>query len=268
MLSWPLFKKTFKSQLKMLIIFAAILAMYMSVEISMFNPDSMDGIQQMMDMLPQQMISAMNLDVSAETSLVGFLGSYFYGFIVIMVPMIFNIIASNNAAAKLVDSGAMACLLSAPNSRTKVIFTQALSLILSNIILMTFVTVMGIVVSQALFPGDLDIRAFLLVNAGALLMQLAVSAIGFFASCLFNESRFSLALGGGLPVLFLVLMMLSGVSEDLDAVRYTTMYSLFDPAEIIAGGDTVGLCLAGLAAIFVVLYALGILVFRRKDLPL
>lgn len=36
-------------------------------------------------------------------------------------------------------------------------------------------------------------------------------------------------------MLFLVLMMLSGVSEDLDVVRYTTLYSLFDPAEIIAG---------------------------------
>lgn len=268
MLSGPLFRQTFKSQIKMLVIFAAILAMYMSVEITMYNPDSMEGIQQMMDMLPQQMISAMNLDVGAESSLVGFLGSYFYGFIVIMVPMIFNIIASNNAAAKLVDSGAMACLLSAPNSRTRVILTQALALILSNILLMAFVTVMGIAVSQAMFLGDLDVKAFLLVNAGALLLQLAVSAIGFFASCLFNESRLSLALGGGLPVLFLVLMMLSGVSEDLDAVRYTTMYSLFDPAEIIAGGDSVGLCLGGLALIFVVLYALGILIFRKKDLPL
>lgn len=63
-------------------------------------------------------------------------------------------------------------------------------------------------------------------------------------------------------------MMLSGVSEDLDVVRYTTLYSLFDPAEIIAGGNTVGLCLAALAAVFVALYVLGILIFRRKDLPL
>ena len=118
------------------------------------------------------------------------------------------------------------------------------------------------------FQKKITERAFLLVNAGALLMQLAVSAIGFSASCLFNESRLSLALGGGLPVLFLVLMMLSGVSEDLDVVRYTTLYSLFDPAEIIAGGDTVGLCMAALAAVSVVLYTLGILVFRRKDLPL
>jgi len=34
MLSGPLFRKTFKSQLKMLVIFAAIMAMYMGVEIS------------------------------------------------------------------------------------------------------------------------------------------------------------------------------------------------------------------------------------------
>lgn len=54
MLSGPLFRKTFKSQLRILVIFAAILAMYMGVEISMFNPDSMDGIKEMMDMLPQQ----------------------------------------------------------------------------------------------------------------------------------------------------------------------------------------------------------------------
>lgn len=268
MLSFPLFKKTFKSHIKMLIIFGAILAMYMSVEISMFDPHSMDGMMAMMNMLPKEMLTAMNLDISADTGLTGYLASYYYGFIIIMVPMIFNIIATNGAIAKMVDQGSMACLLSVPNSRGRIVTTQALVIIIDNLLLMGFVTVLGMAVSHFMFPGNLDIKAFLVINAGALLMQLAVSAIGFFASCLFNESRFSLFIGGGLPVLFLILMMLSGVSEDLKAVRYATMYSLFDPKALLNWNSQALLCLAGLAAIVVVLYGLGMVIFRKKDLPL
>jgi ABC-2 type transport system permease protein len=51
----------------------------------------------------------------------------------------------------------------------------------------------GIAVSQAMFPSALDIDRFALLNLGALLLCFALSGIGFLASCLFKETRLALA---------------------------------------------------------------------------
>jgi ABC-2 type transport system permease protein len=75
------------------------------------------------------------------------------------------------------------------------------------------VTLVGLVLSNTAFPGKLDVKAFLLINLGSLLLYYAVTGIGFFASCLFNDTKYSLMVGAGLPVAFLVIQMISDVGE-------------------------------------------------------
>lgn len=47
---------------------------------------------------------------------------------------------------------------------------------------------------------DFDWKAFLLINAGGLLLMFAVSGISFLSSCIFNLSKHSIALGAGVPL--------------------------------------------------------------------
>ena len=56
--------------------------------------------------------------------------------------------------------------------------------------------------AAAMFPGELDVPAYLVVNAGLLCLHLAMGGFCFFASCLFNESRLSVALGATFPCCF------------------------------------------------------------------
>ncbi|MFU8772825.1 MAG: ABC transporter permease subunit [Anaerolineales bacterium] len=267
MISFPLLRTTIKSNLVIWLIFAAILAMYLSIILSMFDPGMRDSMDALVESLPPQLVEALNFK-TADPSLLGFVAGYFYGFLILLFPMIYSVIMADRMIARFVDSGSMAFLLSTPNTRVKIAFTQAVFLIGSLVLLIAFVMLIGIGVSFSLFPGELDVNRFIVLNIGAALLYFALGSIGFFASCLFNESKYSLALGGGVPIAFLLVQMLSGVGEELSGLQNFSLLALFNPSEIVVGGSSVLPSLAALILIGLVLYSAGIIVFSKKDLPI
>ena len=99
----------------MLLVFSAIILMYVVCVIWMYDPEMMKSLKQMHDSMPHVM-SAAGMDVTS-TTLIGFLISYLYGFILLVFPMIFIILRSRNLLAGKVDKINMASLLAAPVSR-------------------------------------------------------------------------------------------------------------------------------------------------------
>lgn len=266
MISKPLFKATTKQNYIVFLIILAVLMLYLPTIISLYNPENQDALNEMMKMLPKEMISAMGFSDSGNT-LLSFIASYFYGFLILLLPMIYAIIVANRSIASHVDKGSMAYLLSTPNTRTKIARTQALYILVSITMLISMVTLAGILVCQIMFPGDLDIRGFLLLNLGTVLLYYAITGIGFFASCLFDESKNSLAVGAGLPVAFLVLQMISNVGDTTSFFKYFTLYTLFNPAKI-ASGEGYAVSFIVLATLAIVMYVAGILTFKKKNLPI
>ncbi len=161
----------------------------------------------------------------------------------------------------------MASLLSSAVTRRQVALTQAAFLISTVFTICLFITGIGILLSEVSFPGLLNIQGFLKLNSGLFLTLLATSALCFFFSCLFNESRLSLALGAGLPVMFLVMQMLVNYNPDLGLLKWLSLFSLFVPTDF-TGGQPVLIPMLALGAVSLVFYTAGILVFDKKDLPL
>lgn len=266
MISKPLFKATTKQNYIVFLIILAVLMLYLPIIISMYDPATQDSLNEILAMLPQELVSAMGF-TGAGSTLLSFVATYFYGFLILLLPMIYSVIVCNRSLASLVDKGSMAYLLSSPNTRSKIARTQALFIFISITLLITFVTTIGIVLSEIQFPDELDIPRFLLLNLGALLLYYALTGIGFFASALFNDTKNSLMLGAGLPVGFLVLKMISDVGESTEGLKYITLYSLFNPQKIIAGEDYIASFVV-LCVITIVTYIGGIVVFQKRDLPL
>lgn len=114
---------------------------------------------------------------------------------------------------------------------------------------------------------EFDPFAFLMMNLGILLLMFAISGISFVASCLFNLSKHSLALGAGLPFAFLVLNLLSTVNTTLEPLKYFSLMTLFDTQRIMDGGGYWAQFVI-LGAVGIMLYVFAIRLFKRKDLPL
>jgi hypothetical protein len=178
-----------------------------------------------------------------------------------------------------VDSGSMAYVLSSSVKRKTVTFTQAIFLI-GSLFLMFCCTSITSIVCFALVDvtTDLTYAKLLLVNLGAFLVMFAMSGICFLASCWFNRSKNSMALGGGLTMFFLVATMLGLFGSPvlpsivrmkaLNNFNYVSIISLFDVVSILEGTTAFLWKLGILAAVGIVCYIVGSRKFARKDLPL
>ncbi|QSX05737.1 ABC transporter permease subunit [Sedimentibacter sp. zth1] len=266
MISLPLFKKEIKSNYKILLIFMAILALYVPIMVYMFDPKLGDMLKQFEEAMPG-MMSAMGM-TSAGNDLISFLDSYLFGFILIVFPMIFTIMLANKLVAGYVDSGSMACILASPNTRKKIIFTQILVMIINILLLVLFSTILAIVTSEIMFPGQLNIKNYILMSLSLFLLQLAVAGISFLASCIFNESKNSFLFGAGIPILLYLVNMLANMGGNLENLKYATIFTLLPSSEIAAGKTDILLPILILVTISIVLYSVGAYIFTKKDLPL
>lgn len=189
------------------------------------------------------------------------------------------IMSSNALIAGQVDSGSMAYILSSGTKRKQVTFTQAMFLI-SSILVMFLCTTLTSMICFAIVDvsTELTYGKLALINLGAFLVMFAMSGICFLASCYFNRSKHSMALGGGLNMFFLVATMLGLFGspvlpsiirmEALNAFNYVSIISLFDVVSILDGTTTFIWKWAILLAVGIICYIVGSLKFEKKDLPL
>lgn len=266
MISLPLLKRNAIQVLKPLIIFIAVLGMYTGVIIYMYNPSLMKILSDYQKAMPG-MLQAVGMS-GAATNLIEFMKIYLYGFLMLVFPLIFIIVIGNSLIMRYVDTGSMACLLASPTSRLKIIVTQAVSMIAGVFVLMAVITVFGIVCSEAMFAGELDIQKYLLLNASAFLVQLAIAGIVFFAACFFNDTKNFYSIGAGVPLVFFLINMLANMGDKLENLKFFTLYTLFPKDQIVSGDAGYAAYNIALAVIAVILFTAGIAYFTKKDFSL
>ena len=264
MINWTLFKQSIKSNYKIVLIFLAVLTLYITMIVSMFDPVAMSAMEGFIESMPELM--AMVGMTGDTTTLMGFLITYLYGFLFLVIPMVVTIIVSNKLVASHTDRGSMAYLLASPNSRGKIIFTQLAVLITVILAVVGYCTIVTVMSCVAMFPGELEIIELLFVNIGLLAFHLFLGSICFLSSTMANETKNSLMFGAGIPLIFFLIQMLSNMGGKLENLKYVTVFSLFQPLEII-NGNTMAYILLGLLFVFaIILYAMSIQLFKHKNL--
>lgn len=266
MISMPLLKREIKANYKLFIIFAAVLTMYISVIIPMFDPEIGNTLAEFEKAMPE-MMAAFGMN-NPGTTLIEFMNSYLFGFLFIVFPMIFEIIIANKLIARYVDKGSMAYLLATPNKRSKIAVTQGVFLLLAIGALVLFITVASITSSQIYFPGDLDINKFLLMIFGLYCLHIAISGLGFFASSISNDTKLSYSISAGIPIGFFIIQLLGNMGGKLENFKYFTIFSLYDTNKLINGEASGTYMILILLGIGILLYIIGILRFSKRDLPL
>ena len=266
MFDLTLFKREMKGSIKLLIIFGAIMTLYVSVIISMYDPEMMKSLDEWVNIMPEIM-SAVGMKEGA-TSLIGFMSSYLYGFVLIICPMVFCILRANGLIARYTDKGSMVTLLAAPVKRRAVVFTQMKVLASGIFAFVIYATILEIVCAASSFPGKLDISKLLLLNTGLLCLHLFIGGICFLASCLFSDTKNSIAFGAGIPALMFILQMLANTGGKAENFKYITFFTLFNPDGLIAVEKG---AIVGIIALFagaLLLFNTGFTVFSRKDLSI
>ncbi|WP_438350763.1 ABC transporter permease subunit [Paenibacillus sp. FA6] len=261
MFSKTIFKQTLKANVKLWLIFTIIMSVLCAVLIAVFDPSTLSSMSEMVMDTPLA-------SLLGSTSFLGMLAQTFYSIHGVILPLIFVIMTANSLIAAQVDRGSMAYLLSTPTKRSVVVGTQAFYLITSLVAMFSIITIIG-VSSIHIFQSviDFNISDFIMLNVGLFLLMFATSSISFLSSCIFNLSKNSLAFGAGIPLAFFLFEMMGKVDSSLEGFKYLSLNSLFDTNAIINNGNYL-IQLIILGVVGIVLYVIGIRVFKEKDLPL
>lgn len=263
MISITLLKRNIKTCMKPFLLVFAVICMYTVIIVYMYDPDFAEMLEEYQQKMPEVM-AAMGM-TGIASSLIEWMQIYLYGFIMMLFPLIFIIVMVQKLVMGYIDSGSMANLLATGNSRGEIICTQAFSAVLWMVLLMGAVNVAGIFSGMWLFPGELNVERYLILNISTLFLQLVVAGISFLCACVCSEARHYYTVGAGLPLLFFLMQMISNMGEKLENLKYFTIYTLL-PAEEIAAGK--GCMIQNLVLLFLamVLFGSGIWWFQRRDL--
>ena len=138
------------------------------------------------------------------------IGSIFYRIAGLLLPMVFVIMTANSLLAGQVDSGSMAYVLSTPTKRRTVSVTQMTYLLFSLFVMYAILTVVSLL-SVWVVGGNafaINYGEIALFNLGAFLTMFAFAGFCFMCSAIFNRSKHSLSIGGGLTIFMLVCTIL------------------------------------------------------------
>lgn len=264
MINRALFWREMKVSIKFLLIFGAILTLYVSCIIGLYDPVAMEMLDGFTEVMPEIM-AAVGMTPGAG-DLLGFMISYLYGFILLIFPMVFCMLRGNGLVSRYIDRGSMVYLAAAPVKRRTIAVTQILVLLGGISLLVVYVTVLEIAIARALFPGELVLSEVAMLNAGLLCLHFLIGGICFAASCIFSEAKYSALFGAGIPTLMYVFQMIANVGDDADAIKYLSVFTLFDANGLVAFESSAllkSLCLLLGSLVF---YAIGAAAFCRKDL--
>lgn len=263
MMNASLYLSTLKRCLKLTVIIGSILLFYLMVTMSTYPGE---GGTDPYAALPEGMKQALGI-TGAYSGVTGFMAVSFYGMTFIMFLMIYCVILGNQLISQLVDRGSMAYLLSTPVSRRRIAATQA-AVLIGNLLLMTLLVFLTGWATAPFITGEaMDLLSLLKLNMMGFLLFLVISGYMFLFSCWFDEAKHTLAAGGMLSAAFYFLHLMSNMGDGLDNLRYVTILSAFQPVEIIEGGSILAAALS-LGLTGVLLYAAGVTVFSKRDLPL
>ncbi|MFA9466984.1 MAG: ABC transporter permease subunit [Velocimicrobium sp.] len=261
-----LLKREIKANYKLLLIFMAVLTLYGSMIISMFDPKLGESLEQMAQTMPQ-LFAAFGM-MKAGTTLLSFSVNYLYGFLLIAFPSVFIILLSNKLMARYIDRGSMAYLLATSNKRRTIATTQAVVLLLNVCFLIAYMTILCVIVSGAMFPHELEVAKFVMVNVGLLGLLFFLSGLCFFSSSVFNDSKLSNGVGAGCVIVFLLIQMISQVGNKFEGLKYLTPFTLFDTNGLMEYNERAILMMLSLYLAGICLFGIAIFLFDRRDLAL
>ncbi|MDE1376829.1 ABC transporter permease subunit, partial [Bacillus licheniformis] len=138
------------------------------------------------------------------------------------------------------------------------------------LIIMAVTTAAGLAGYHLMLGGDYDfnVSRFLVLNLLGFLLFFAVGGISFLFSAISNDEKRALGLSGGITFLFFSFDLLGKLSEKTEWMRSLSVFSLFRPGDIVNGSADIAQVSLVLAAVGFAAFALSILIFKKRDLPL
>lgn len=263
-MSRTIFKNMFRRNWKLTVIFLALLCMYLSVIISLIEPDDMEKVQGLFTAL-EGFMGVFSIEIEAMTSPLNYTASTFFSVLVMAFTMVFYVIQARALIARQVEDTSIVCTLSAPVKRSTLVLTGGVYLIFSMTVI--FLGILGCGSGMLSLYGEFDMAAYANLVGVTFCLCTAVAMLSYFLSAAFCGSTLGSRLSVGIPIAFLFIQMMSGAGgEQTEWMSKITPFGYLDSVGIVTGDVSTGGMYAVFAGAVIVLLLASVFVFNRKRL--
>ena len=223
-------KVNFKSFLIWTILVVVLYLLVFAIYPSISSNENIKMIDQMVDIFPPEVIKAFNMDIASIDTAFGWLKTEGFVFILLIVGA-YSAILGSSILLKEENDKTIEYLNSLPITRNKIVTSKiltAITYIVSMIIIITIANFIGIS-----YNGDFNKKEFLLLSITPIFPSLLLFAICLFISTFTNKTKKTLGISLGLVFISYIFQMISSIGEELEFLKYVSVFTLADIRNVI-----------------------------------
>ena len=226
-------KRELKTNLKSFILWTSILIGIFLVVFLVYpfiiTDDTVRNLDEMMKVFPPEILKTFNMDLSSINSAYGWLKSEGFMFVLIIIGIYSSILGSNIVLKEEYDR-TIEYISYLPIKR-KTILTN--KIIVSIIYIISMTLILGIFNYIALIlSGDFNQKQYILLSITPIFVALPLFAINLFISTFMHKKTFGLSLW--IVFIFYILNILSELSDNVNFLKYFSIYTLADTRNVIS----------------------------------
>jgi ABC-2 type transport system permease protein len=227
-----IFLRELRANLRSLLIWGVIMVLFIAMAMAKFtayegNPE----LLQILDSVPPALLAAFQMQAFNLTTITGFLGvtiTFFTLLGSVYAAMLGSDIISKEERDKTVEFS-----LTLPIPRRKLITSKLLAAVV-NCIAFLLITWGATLFSVAKYQPDSAFYDFLLLGMLAMLiLQLTFLAVGIFLGCAMKQYKRAGSIAVSLLLGTYFLSIISGMSENLDFLKYFSPFTYFNAATML-----------------------------------
>ena len=262
-----MFKREMKINLKSFIIWTSILiGLFLVVFLvypSIVNNDTMQMMDEMMKMFPEEMLKAFNMDISSIDSAFGWLKTEGFVF-VLLITGIYSGILGSNILLKEENDKTIEYLNSIPVTRKKIATSKILCGILYIILMVAIVGIFNFVGLS--LSGDFDKKTYILLSITPIFSSIVIFALCLFLSTFTHKTKKTLGISLGIVFASYFLNIISELSESTEFLKYISVFTLADIRNVIVDVSINPLMIVLSILFTAILIVLATVHYERKEL--
>ena len=260
-------KREFKVNLKSFLIWTGILIGIFLFTFSIYpfiiNDESLKSMDELMKSMPPEFLKSFNMDITSISTAYGWLKSEGFMFVLLIVGFYSSLLGSS-IVLKEENDKTIEYIGSLPITRNK---------IMTNKIIVAITYIIGMVLLLGLFnyialtlSGDFDKTQYLLLSITPLFIGLPLFGLNLFISTFLHKTKKTVGISLGLVFLFYIVNMISEIAENVNFLKYFSIYTLADIRNVISKVEINPIMILISLIITVVFIIISYIRYNKKEL--
>jgi len=223
-------KVNFRSFLIWLSILLGIFLVVFLIYPSIINSDNIKELDSMVNMFPEEMLKAFNMDLASLDSAFGWLKTEGFVMVLLIIGCYSGMLGSNILLKEESDK-TIEYLNSLPIKRNDIVFSKVLS---GLIYIVLMVIILGIFNFVGLYlSGDFDMLQYILLSITPIFPSIVIYFACIFLSTFTHKSKKMLGISLGVVLISYIVHILSTIADATSFLKYFSVFTLADIRNVI-----------------------------------